>query len=152
MKRIIRYLKEIQNIGLWNDRNSNLALNAYTDSDYAGCRIERKSTSDACQFLESNLISWFSKKQHSIALSTAEAEYVTIESCCAQILWIKMQLEDYNIKQNKICIRCDNTSTINLSKNPIQHSRSKHKEIRYHLIREHVANEDINLEYINTEN
>ena len=63
-----------------------------------------------------------------------------------------MQLEDYNIKQNKISIKCDNTSAINLSKNPIQHSRSKHIEIRYHFIREHVANEDVNLEYINTEN
>ena len=60
-----------------------------------------------------------------------------------------MQLEDYNLKQSKICIKCDNTSIINLSKNPIQHSRSKHIEIRYHFIREHVANDDINLEYVN---
>ena len=63
-----------------------------------------------------------------------------------------MQLEDYNIQQSKIYIKCDNTSTINLSKNPIQHSRSKQIEIRYHVIRKHVANEDINLEYINTKN
>ena len=63
-----------------------------------------------------------------------------------------MQLEDYNIKQSKIYIKCDNISVINLSKNPIQHSRSKHIKIRYHFIREHIANEDINLEYINTEN
>ena len=63
-----------------------------------------------------------------------------------------MQLEDYNLKQRKICIKCDNISVINLSKNPIQHSKSKHIEIRYHFIRKHVANEDINLEYINTKN
>ena len=63
-----------------------------------------------------------------------------------------MQLEDYGIKQRKMIIKCDNTSTINLSKNPIQHSRSKYIEIIYHFIREHVANEDINLEYINTKN
>ena len=63
-----------------------------------------------------------------------------------------MQLEDYNIEQTKICIKCNNTSVINLSKNLIQHSRSKHIEIRYHFIREHVANEDVNLEYINIEN
>ena len=63
-----------------------------------------------------------------------------------------MQLEDYNIKQSKICIKCDNTSIINLSNNPIQHSRSKHIKIRYHFIRKHIANEDINLEYINIEN
>ena len=83
VKRIIRYLKETQNIGLWYVRNLTITLNAYTDSDYAGCRIDRKSTSDACQFLGSNLISWFSKKQHSIALSTTEVEYVTVESYCA---------------------------------------------------------------------
>ena len=81
-----------------------------------------------------------------------EAQYIVAGSCCAQILWIKMQLEDNNTKQNKISIKCDNTSAINLSKNPIQHSRSKHIEIRYHFIREHVANEDVNLEYINKEN
>ena len=86
-----------------------------------------------------------------MALSMAEAEYVAVESYYAQILWIKMQLKDYNIKKNKMCIKCDNMSTINLSKNPIQHFRSKHIEIRYHFIREHVANEDVNLEYINTE-
>ena len=63
-----------------------------------------------------------------------------------------MQLEDYDIKQNKISIKYDNTSAINLSKNPIQYSRSKYIEIRYHFIRKHVANEEINLEYIKTEN
>ena len=62
IKRIIRYLKRIQNIGLWYDRNSILTLNTYTDSDFAGCKIDRKSASSACQFLESNLISWFRKK------------------------------------------------------------------------------------------
>ena len=117
----MRYLKGMQNIGLWYDRSSTLILNAYTNPDFADCKLDIKSTSGACQFLGSNLISWFSKKQHSIALSTAEAEYVDIGSCCAQILWIKMQLEDYGIKQNKIFIKCDNTSAINLSKNPIQH-------------------------------
>ena len=62
VKKIIRYLKGIQNMGLWYDRNSTLTLNAYTDSDFADCKIDRKSTSGTCQFLESNLISWFSKK------------------------------------------------------------------------------------------
>ena len=63
-----------------------------------------------------------------------------------------MQLEDYDIKQSKITIKCDNTSAFNLSKNLIQHSRSKHIEIRYHFIKEHIVDDDINLEYINIEN
>ena len=85
----MRYLKGTKNIGLWYDRNSTLILNAYIDSDFAGCKLDRKSTNGACQFLGSNLISWFSKKQNYVALSTAEAEYITIESCYVQLLWIK---------------------------------------------------------------
>ena len=80
-----------------------------------------------------------------------EAKYVAAESCCAQVLWIK-QLEDYGMSQTKIAIKCDNTSAINLSKNSIQHSRTKHIEIRHHFIRDHVQNEEIILEFIPTKN
>ena len=104
----------------------------YTDADYGGYRIDRKSTSGTCQFLGLNLVSWYSKKQNLVALSIAEAEYVAAGSCCAQILWIKQQLKDFGIKLSKTPILCDNTSAINLSKNPVQHSRSKHIEIRHH--------------------
>ena len=85
-------------------------------------------------------------------MSKAEAEYIVVGSCCAQNLWIKMQLKDNDIKQRKITIKCDNISIINLSKNPIQYSTSKYIKIRYHFIRKHVANDDINLEYVNIEN
>ena len=85
-------------------------------------------------------------------MSTIKAEYVAIESCSAQILWIKMQLEDNGIKQRKITIKYNNTIAINLSKNLIQYSWSKYIEIRYHFIRKHIANEEINLEYVNTKN
>ena len=74
-----------------------------------------------------------------------------MESCCAQVLWIKQQLKDYDMSQNKISIKSDNTSTLNISKNPIQHSRTKHIEIRHHFIRDHVQNEDITLEFVPTE-
>ena len=82
----MRYLEDTRNIDLWYDRNSTLILNAYIDSDFADCKLDMKSTSGACQFLGNNLISWLSKKQNSIALSKVEAEYVVVESCCAQIL------------------------------------------------------------------
>jgi len=65
------------------------------DADYAGDRIERKSTSGNCQFLGENLISWASRRQATIAMSTAEAEYISAASCCTQLLWMKHQLEDY---------------------------------------------------------
>ena len=85
-----------------------------------------------------------------VVLSTIEAEYMTVESCCAQIMWIKQQLEDFGIKLNKIFIRCDNTNAINLTKNSIQHSRSKYIEIRDYFIRDHVQNDNEMLEFIST--
>jgi hypothetical protein len=128
-----------------------LELVSYTDSDYAGCKLDRKSTSGYCQFLGGCIISWASKKQHSVALSTAEAEYVAAGSCAAQVLWVKSQLLDYNIEIGCAPILCDNTSAINLSKNPIQHSRTKHIEIRHHFLRDEVAKKNFELHFIETE-
>ena len=151
VKRIIRYLKGTSSLGIWYSKDSSLNLIGFSDADYGGCKIDRKSTSGTCQFLGCNLISWHSKKQNSVALSTAEAEYVAAGSCCAQVLWIKQQLEDYGVVQTKIPIKCDNTSAINLSKNPVQHSRTKHIEIRHHFLRDHVQKGDIELEFVCTD-
>ena len=85
-------------------------------------------------------------------MSTAEAEYVAASLCCSQVLWQKQQLLDYGIKLDHILIKCDNTSAINLSKNPIQHSRTKHIDIRHHFLRDHVQNGDISLEFIDANN
>ncbi len=81
VKFFFRYLAETQDIGLWYSANCSLELIAYTDSDYAGSRLDRKSTSSYCQFLGGCLVSWASKKQHSVALSTVETEYVAAGSC-----------------------------------------------------------------------
>ncbi|KAI4371459.1 hypothetical protein MLD38_019692 [Melastoma candidum] len=123
----------------------------YSDADFAGYKIDRKSNSGTCQLLGDMLISWHSKKQPSVALSTAEAEYVAAASCCAQLQWMRQQLEDYGFKFDNIPIRCDNTSAINLTKNLVQHSRSKHIELRHHFIRDHVQNGSIAVEYVSTE-
>ena len=85
-KRIIRYLKGTSNLGIWYFKDSSLNLVAYIDADYEGCKIDKKSTTGTCQFLELNLISWHYKKQYSIALSTAETEYIATWSCYAQVL------------------------------------------------------------------
>ena len=151
VKRILRYLSGTLNIGLWYSKDSSIDLIAYSDADFAGCKLDRKSTSGTYQFLGVNLISWFSKKQNSVALSTAEAEYIAAGSCCAQILWIKQQLKDFGITLSETPIHCDNTSAINLSKNSVQHSRSKHIEIRHHFIRDHVNSGDVILEFVCTE-
>ena len=87
-----------------------------------------------------------------MSLSTAEAEYIVVGSCCTQLLWMKKLLHDYEIPQDTMCVFCDNISTINLSKNPIQHFKSKHIEIRYHFIRDLVEDKVVCLEFIHMDN
>ncbi|KAK1392142.1 hypothetical protein POM88_011198 [Heracleum sosnowskyi] len=151
VKRIFRYLKGTPNLGIWYPKDTGFDLIGYTDSDFAGCKIDRKSTSGSCQFLGRRLVSWYSKKQHSVSTSTAEAEYIAAGSCCAQILWMRNQLRDYGLLLTKIPIFCDNTSAIAISNNPVQHSRTKHIDIRYHFIREHVMNGTVELHFVPTE-
>jgi len=92
-------------------------LVGYSNFDFAGCKLDRKSTSGTCHLLGSSLISWHSKKQACVALSTAEAEYIADGSCCAQILWIKQQLEDFGLQVRKVPLMCDNISATILTKN-----------------------------------
>ncbi|XP_049405078.1 secreted RxLR effector protein 161-like [Solanum stenotomum] len=87
VKRILRYLKGTTDLGLWYPKGSNFELVGYADADYAGYLAERKSTTSMAHFLGSCLISWGSKKQNSVALSTTKDEYVAAASCCAQLLW-----------------------------------------------------------------
>ena len=86
VKRILRYLEFTPNIGLWCPNGAHFDLVGFSDSDYAGCKVDRKSTSGGCQFLGRSLVSWSSMKQNSVALSTTEAEYISAGSYCAQLL------------------------------------------------------------------
>ena len=124
----------------------------YSDADWAGNADDRKSTSGGCFYVRNCLIAWLSKKQNSISLSTAEAEYIAAGSCCTQLLWMKQMLHDYGIDQDTMIVFCDNTSAINISKNPVQHSRTKHIDIRHHFIRELVEQKIVSVEYVPTEN
>ncbi|GJW60037.1 retrovirus-related pol polyprotein from transposon TNT 1-94 [Tanacetum coccineum] len=125
VKRIFRYLKGTPSLGLWYPKCLGFDLKGYLDSDYAGCNMDKKSTSGACQFLGGKLMCWSAKKQQSVAMSSAEAEYVPIF--------------------------CDNTSAIAISNNPVLHSRTKQIDIRYHFIRDHVLKGDIELHFIPTQ-
>nr|GEV43717.1 hypothetical protein [Tanacetum cinerariifolium] len=100
VKRIFRYLKGKPHLGLWYPKDSPFDLVAYSDSDYAGASLDRKSTTGGCQFLGCRLISWQCKKQTVVATSSIEAEYVATASCCAQVLWIQNQLLDYGLVRN----------------------------------------------------
>ncbi|KAI3681369.1 hypothetical protein L6452_36163 [Arctium lappa] len=151
VKRIFRYLKGTPNLGLWYPKDSGFDLTGYSDSDFAGCKLDRKSTTGGCQLLGGKLVSWTSKKQNSVSTSTAEAEYVAAGSCSSQILWMRNQLLDYDLQLSKIPIYCDSTSAIAIANNPVLHSKTKHIEIRYHFIRDHVMNGDIELHFIPTD-
>ena len=151
VKRILRYLKYSPNIGLWYPKGAHFDLVGFSDSDYAGCKVDRKSTSGGCQFLGRSLVSWSSKKQNSVALSTAEAEYISAGSCCAQLLWMKQTLLDYGVKFDEILLLCDNESAVKIASNPVQHSRTKHIDIRHHFLRDHVNKGDIKIDGIGTD-
>ena len=151
VKRILRYLKHTPSIGLWYPKGALFELIGYSDSDYAGCKVDRKSTSGGCHLLGRSLVSWSSKKQNSVALSTAEAEYIAAGACCAQILYMKQTLLDYGVVLEKVPLLCDNESAVKLANNPVQHSRTKHIDIRHHFLRDHVAKNDISLEGVRSE-
>ncbi|GJY67728.1 hypothetical protein Tco_0470710 [Tanacetum coccineum] len=151
VKRIFKHLKGTINMGLWYPKDSGFELTAFSDADHAGCLDTRKSTSGGIQFLGDKLVSWMSKKQNCTAMSSAEAEYVALSASCAQVMWMRTQLQDYGFNYNKIPLYCDSQSAIAISCNPVQHSRTKHIHTRYHFIKEHVENGIIELYFVRTE-
>ncbi|KAJ9545272.1 hypothetical protein OSB04_024979 [Centaurea solstitialis] len=123
-------------LGLWYPNDSSFDLVAYTDSDYGGANLDRKSTSGGCQFLGGRLVSWQCKKQTTISQSTTEAEYIAASQCCSQVLWIQNQMQDYGLSFLQTPIYIDNNSAISIVNNPVKHSKTKHIEIKYHFIRD----------------
>nr|GEY96626.1 retrovirus-related Pol polyprotein from transposon TNT 1-94 [Tanacetum cinerariifolium] len=149
--RIFRYLRGTVNMRLWYLKGSNFGLIAFSDVDHAGCIDTRKSTSRGIQFLGDKLVSWMSKKQDCTAMSSVKAEYVALSASCAQVMWMRTQLQDYGLHYNNIQLYYDSQSAIAMSCNPIQHSPSKHIYTRYHFIKEPVKNGIIELYFVRTE-
>nr|GEZ81510.1 hypothetical protein [Tanacetum cinerariifolium] len=151
VKRIFRYLKGQPKLGLWYPKDSPFDMEAYSDSDYAGASLDRKSTTRGCQFLGKRLISWQCKKQTIIVNFTTEAEYVATANCCGQVLWIQNQMLDYGFNLMNTNIYINNESTICIVKNPIFHSKTKHIEIRHHFIRDSYEKKLIQVIKIHTD-
>nr|GFD30201.1 retrovirus-related Pol polyprotein from transposon TNT 1-94 [Tanacetum cinerariifolium] len=123
---IFRYLKDTIHMGLWYSKDTGFELTAFSDSDHVGCLDSHKSTS-------------------------GEAEYVSLSSCCAQVLWMRTQLTDYGFHCDKISMYCDSKAAIAISCNPVQHSRTKHIDVKYHFIKEKVKNGIVELFFVRTE-
>ncbi|XP_075099256.1 secreted RxLR effector protein 161-like [Nicotiana tabacum] len=137
-KIILRYLKGTHDLVLYYLTGDSFNLIGYADADYAGYLMDRKSISGMGHFLGSCLISWGTRKQNSVALSTAKAEYVAAASCCAQLLWIKQQLKDFGVLTESVPLLCDNTSALNMAKNLVQHKKTKHIDVWHHFLKDNV--------------
>ncbi|GJU86167.1 retrovirus-related pol polyprotein from transposon TNT 1-94 [Tanacetum coccineum] len=137
-------------LGLWYPKGTGIETVVYADSDHAGDYVDRKSTSGICTFVGCCLTSWFSKKQTALAISTTEAEYVSVGKACQQALWMKQALIDYDVRLDDVLIMCDNKGVIDLSKNLVQHSRTKHIEIRHHFLRDNVQKGHISIEKVSS--
>ncbi|GKC66925.1 retrovirus-related pol polyprotein from transposon TNT 1-94 [Tanacetum coccineum] len=148
LKRIFRYIKGTSHLGLWYPKGTGLETIVYADSDHARDYVDRKSTSGVCTFMGCCLTSWFSKKQTALANSTTEVEYVSAYKACQPALWIKQALVDYDIKLYDIPVLCDNKGEIDLSKNPVLHSRTKHIEIHHHFLRDNLQKGNITIEKV----
>lgn len=151
-KRVLRYLKGTVDLGILYSKGGSEELIAYADSDYAGDVDDRKSTSGYVFFLGTGAISWSSKKQPVVTLSTTEAEFIAAASCACQGVWLRRILGKLGLLQDKCTtIFCDNSSTIKLSKNPVMHGRSKHIDVRFHFLRDLAKEGVIELLYCNTQ-
>ncbi|RVW64248.1 Retrovirus-related Pol polyprotein from transposon RE1 [Vitis vinifera] len=149
--RVLQYLKGTPGKGILFKRNGGLVLEAYTDADYAGSIIDRRSTSGYCTFLGGNLVTWRSKKHNVVARSSAEAEFRAMAQGVCELLWLKIVLEDLKIKwDGPMRLYCDNKSAISIAHNPVQHDRTKHIEIDRHFIKEKLDSGLICTPYVST--
>ncbi|KAM1024520.1 hypothetical protein ACFX2C_037789 [Malus domestica] len=153
VKRILRYLKGSLDLGLWFPKSSQVpSIQAFSDADWAGCSLDRRSTGGYCVYFGKSLISWSAKKQPTVARSSTEAEYRSLANTAAEITWICKLLADisYSLPHSPT-IWCDNLSAISLAKNPVFHARTKHVELDYHYIHEKVLANQVSVQFISTQ-
>ncbi|GKB88426.1 hypothetical protein Tco_0960698 [Tanacetum coccineum] len=143
--------KSTTHLELWYPKGPDIETVAYADSDHAGDYVDRKSTSGICTFMGCCLTSWFLKKQTALAISTTESKYVSARKACQRALWMKQALINYDIRLDYIPVMCDNEGAIDISKNPVQHSRTKHIKIHHHFLRDNVQKGNISIEKVPSE-
>ncbi|GKB43288.1 hypothetical protein Tco_0888230 [Tanacetum coccineum] len=151
VKRIFRYIKGTTHLGLWYPKGTRVETIVYADSDHVGDYFDHKSTSGVCTFMGCCNTSWFSKKQTALAISTTEGEYVSPGKAFQQALWMKQALVDYDIVLDDIPVLCDNKGAIDLTKNHVLHSRTKHIEIRHHFLCDNVQKGNISIVKVSSE-
>lgn len=154
IKRIMRYIKGTLDYGIEFNASENDAIKliGYSDADWAGDVVSRKSTSGFVFKLAGGAVSWQSKRQATIALSSTEAEYLALSSAVQEAVWLRQLLSDLGFQQESpTTINEDNQGVIALSKHPTSHSRTKHIDIRYHYIRQEINEKRIKVVYCSTD-
>ena len=152
VKRIFRYLKGTVNLGLQYFPSKNEECEGFADASWADDVDDRKSTSGYVFKLSGAPITWKSKKQTSVALSTAEAEYLSLAAAVQEAVWLRHLLEDFDKPlQSPMVIHEDNQATISMTKNPQFHGRAKHMELRFHFVRQHICSNNVELIYCPSE-
>lgn len=153
VKRILRYVKGTLEFGLiYSKKSGNHMLSGFSDSDFAGNVEDRKRTGEMVFYLSESVITWVSKKQHCVALSTYEAEFMTATAASFQGIWLKNLLSYIlDTSTGPVVLYVDNRSAIDLAKNPVFHRRSKHIDMRYHFIRQCIERGEIVIKHVCSE-
>lgn len=149
VKHILRYLKGSTNQGLKLTECKDLSIRGFVDADWASDSDDRRSTTGYCIYLESNPVSWCSKKQPTVSRSSTEAEYRSVANTAAEIIWLRSLLKEIKVDSlHQPVIWCDNSGAVSISSNPVLHYRTKHIEIDLYFVREQVIKKELAVNHI----